>query len=140
MTSYTSVVILIPQALLDDANRLFRWLGRDEAPDPGATFNIPRLSGNGLEPRTYGCTYDASVQLEILQAWIDMKATNTLPTEIPAADWVAPDLTEFNLTQARALEVVAGLELSLNQSDILPITFLQAILSAKGLQIIPVEQ
>jgi hypothetical protein len=140
MTSYNSVVILVPASTLDDSNRLFRWLGRDEAPDPGATFNVPRLSETGTEPRTYGCTYDASVQLEILQAWIDMKATNTLPTSIPAVGWVAPDLSEYNLTEAKALAVVAGMELSLNQSEIMPTVFLDAILSAKGLSRIPVEQ
>jgi hypothetical protein len=117
---------------VDDANRLWRWLGRDEALDPGNTFNVPRLSATGLEPRTYGCTYDASVPLADLQAWVDMKSTGTLPTVI-GSTWTAPPLEDFNLTEARALAVLAGMELSLNQSEIQPNIFLDAILGAKGL-------
>ncbi len=137
MTSYNSVVILIPQAVIDDANRLWRWLGRDEAPDPGNTFNAPRLSENGQEPRTYGCTYDASVPLEHLQAWVETKASGVLPMSI-GASWIAPDLSEYNLTEERALAVVAAMELSLNQSEIQPTVFVDAILNAKALQRISV--
>lgn len=70
----------------DDANRLMRALGRDEAPDPGRTFSLPMSPTAAPVATHYGAsTWDDDL-LQILQSGV-----------LPAVDWAA-----YGLDQTRA--------------------------------------
>ena len=79
-----SIVMIVPAALQDTANRLSCALGLDVL--PGNTFSVP-LSADGSEPAThYGCRTAAK------QEFVDI-LTNAGAGHLPDIEWV-----DFSLT------------------------------------------
>lgn len=96
MTDWTlSIVLIVPAAMRDKANRLSCALGHDVL--PGNTFSVA-LSADGNEPAThYGCRTAAKQEfVDIMQAAGD----GHLPPDLP--------IDEFGVTAQDVADVLAA--------------------------------
>lgn len=91
------MVLIVPAALMDDANSIAVSLGYDVA--PGKTYSVP-LSGDGQQPAThYGChTWTDGAFAGMLSAALELGA-------LPPIDW-------GDLDEARVLAVCDALTVS----------------------------
>lgn len=102
MSMTASVVMLMPDALRDKANRLGCALGHDASPLPGNTF-LRGLSADGSEPATHwGC-----------HTWADQSFLGVLGAAqqgaLPPVAW-----GDFGLTSQDVADVVAALIVSVD--------------------------
>lgn len=90
-----SIVMIVPAALRETANRLACALGHDEL--PGSTYSVP-LSADGADPAThYGCRTAAQPSFAAILAAAGGGS-------LPEIDWAAYDLSEADIAA-----VLAGL-------------------------------
>ncbi len=96
MTDWTlSIVMIVPAALQDTANRLSCALGHDVL--PGNTFSVP-LSSDGSEPAThYGCRTAAK------QEFVNI-LTSAGQGDLPDIEWA-----DYGLTVEDVAPVLAAL-------------------------------
>ena len=115
-----SIVLLIPAALQDRANRLSCALGYDEL--PGNTYSVP-LSADGSEPAThYGCRSQAKQEfIDILEG----AASGSLPDGL--------DLAAFDLTPTDVAPIMGALIWDARPADQMEGHF-DAVTAAHGLQ------
>ncbi len=98
MTGWTlSIVMIVPAALQDTANRLSCALGHDVL--PGNTFSVP-LSSDGSEPAThYGC------RTAVKQEFVDI-LTNAGAGDLPEIEWADYGLTVEDIAPVLAALIV----------------------------------
>lgn len=98
MSGWTlSIVMIIPAALQDTANRLSCALGHDVL--PSNTFSVP-LSAGGSEPAThYGCRTAAK------QEFVDI-LTSAGQGDLPDAEWADYGLTVEDIAPVLAALIV----------------------------------
>lgn len=98
MSGWTlSIVMIVPAALQDAANRLSCALGHDVL--PGNTFSVP-LSEDGPEPAThYGCRTAAK------QEFVDI-LTGAGAGDMPDAEWADYGLTVEDIAPVLAALIV----------------------------------
>jgi hypothetical protein len=121
MTDWTlSIVMIIPAALQDKANKLACALGHDVL--PGNTFSAP-LSSDGSEPAThYGCRTAAKQEfLDILTA----AGAGQLPPALP--------LDEFGVTAQDIADVLAAQIIDVRDASAM-IGHFDIVLAANDLQ------
>jgi len=95
--AWYSVSMIVPAAQQVSINRLFRAIGEDGSPDPGATFSIP-LHEVGEEPViAYGCHYGPFCPLA-KKVFFEGLAAGNLPTGITWGD--------YNLTEQEAQDAI----------------------------------
>ncbi len=104
MSGWTlSIVMIIPAALQDTANRLSCALGHDVL--PGNTFSVP-LSADGSEPAThYGCRTAAK------QEFVDI-ISSAADGDLPEIEWA-----DFGLTVEDIAPVLAALIVDVRPAD-----------------------
>lgn len=124
--SNNSIVLIVPDALREKANRLACVLGYDTSPLPGASFSRP-LSASGSLPVTHwGMHTWATDSFVALMSAAKLGA-------YPAVDWLA-----CGITNADADDVMAALMDSVKDEDVDPRTNWLDALIANGLQIVPI--
>lgn len=113
-----SIVMVVPAAQRDTANKLACALGHDVM--PGRTFSVP-LSSDGSEPAThYGCRTAAQ------QSFVDL-LTAAGQGELPDVSWA-----DFELTAGDIPAVLAALVIDVRPAGQIYGHF-DAVLAAQGL-------
>jgi hypothetical protein len=113
-----SIVMIIPAALQDKANKLACALGHDVL--PGNTFSVP-LSADGSEPAThYGCRTAAQ------QNFVDL-LTAAGQGSLPDVPWA-----DFELTEADIPAVLSALIIDVKPASEAQGHF-EAVIEARGL-------
>lgn len=116
-----SVVIIVPAALKDKANRLSCALGHDTL--PGGTFSVPLSSAGSSETTHYGCRTTAK------QEFIDIM-TNAGSGEFPDID-----LGDFDLSQQDITDILTGQILDVREASEMTSHF-NDVLETHGLAIV----
>lgn len=109
MTEFFSVVLIIPAALREKANRCAVAMGHDSAPLPGATFSVPLSDDDGETITHYGTRTQAR------QSFLDQMeaaAEGSLPDGIVWEDFGLTADDPVAVAQATIMDVKSEAQLA----------------------------
>jgi hypothetical protein len=121
MSMTNSVVLIVPAALQDQANRLACAVGYDAAPLPGDTFSRPLSSDGSTLTTHYGChTWADAAFLGLLQ--------NAAQGQLPPVAW-----TDYGLSANDVAGVMSALIVSVRDMAAVPVEHWNDVLATNGL-------